>query len=160
MATRRTRLSLTTDERNEIYRAILQDGATRLIHRLHVILLIGNGCSCVEVSRLLGIRLNTICRWAEKYQRAGVSGLHGADRPGRPKSLNAFQWSHIETDLLKSPRYFGFPAATRWDGPMLSEHLYRCYGVALGLRQCQRILRALSPLHAVTDPSDQVGLRP
>lgn len=40
------------------------------------------------------------------------------------------------------PRDFDL-AATLWDGPVLSEHLRRRYGVDLGVRQCQRLFRQM-----------------
>jgi len=41
------------------------------------------------------------------------------------------------------PRYFGF-GSRLWDGPTFAEHLRRCYGIDLGLRQCQRLFRQLA----------------
>ncbi|SPJ15737.1 hypothetical protein SBBP2_1720008 [Burkholderiales bacterium] len=54
----------------------------------------------------------------------------------------ALQWRRLEADLRKTPRYFGF-LSNLWDGPTFAEHLRRCYGVDLGLRQCQRLFQQM-----------------
>jgi transposase len=61
---------------------------------------------------------------------------------GRPRTLEAKDWRRLQVDLRKTPRDFGL-AATLWDGPVLSEHLRRRYGVDLGVRQCQRLFRQM-----------------
>ena len=33
--------------------------------------------------------------------------------------------------------------ANLWDGPVLSEHLRRNYGIALGVRQCKRMFKQM-----------------
>src|SRR5215831_17088919 len=56
--------------------------------------------------------------------------------------LDSGAWRKLQGDLRKTPRDFGLPA-TLWDGPVLSEHLRRRYGVHLGVRQCQRLFRRM-----------------
>ncbi|BFU89625.1 MAG: hypothetical protein NTAFB01_08120 [Nitrospira sp.] len=60
--------------------------------------------------------------------------------------------------MRREPQTFGHPGHL-WDGKLLAAHLRLRYGVALGVRQCQRIfghmgfrLRKPSPQVAQSDP--------
>lgn len=123
-------------------REIDRDEASRYDHRLHALLLVASGRSCAEVAQWFGENASTVQRWVRRYRVRGLEGLHDVERPGRPRSLDPVQWRRVEADLRKTPRYFGFPTRI-WDGPTFAEHLRRCYGVDLGLRQCQRLFRQM-----------------
>jgi transposase len=127
---------------SQIRREIDRDEASRYDHRLHALLLVAGGRSCAEVAQWFGENASTVQRWVRRFRTQGLDGLHDTERPGRPGSLDAVQWRRLEADLRKTPRYFGF-AARAWDGPTFAEHLRRCYGVDLGLRQCQRLFRQM-----------------
>lgn len=138
-------------------REIDRDESSRYDHRLHALLLVAAGRSCTEVAQWFGESASTVQRWVRRFRVRGLDGLHDDERPGRPCSLDAVQRRRLEADLRKAPRYFGFTART-WDGPTLAEHLRRCYGVDLGLRQCQRLYRQMGyrsrrPRGAVVQPA-------
>lgn len=126
-----------------IQREIGRSAESRYDHRLHGLLLLTAGCSCREVAELFGEDETTVQRWVHRFEHGGVPALHESDRPGRPRSLGPVQWRELQTNLQKSPRDFGLAAAS-WDGPSLSEHLRRRFGVRLGVRQCQRLFRQMS----------------
>lgn len=130
----------------------------RYDHRLHGLLLVANGRSCTEVGQLFGEAATTVQRWVRRFEEAGFSGLREGERSGRPRTVDERSWNRIEADLRKSPNAFGL-AANLWDGPVLSEHLRRNYGIKLGVRQCQRLfshmgfrLRKPRPQVAQADP--------
>jgi len=125
-----------------IRRELDRDEVSRYYHRLHALLLVASGRSCSEVAEWFGESASTVQRWVRRFQARGLEGLHEAERTGRPRSLDAIQWRRIEADLRKTPRYFGFASRT-WNGPTFEEHLRRCYGVDLGLRQCQRLFQQM-----------------
>ncbi len=125
-----------------IRREIDRDDTSRYDHRLHALLLVASGRSCTEVAQWFGENASTVQRWVHRFRANGLEGLHDGERPGRPRSLDPVQWRRVESDLRKTPRYFGFPARA-WDGPTFAEHLRRVYGVDLGLRQCQRLFRQM-----------------
>ena len=79
---------------------------------------------------------------SRRFEHGGLDALREGERAGRPRTLDATQWRRLQGELRKSPREFGLPA-TLWDGPVLSEHLRRRYGVHLGTRQCQRLFRQM-----------------
>jgi len=125
-----------------IRREIDRDDGSRYDHRLHALLLVAAGRSCAEVADWFGENASTVQRWVRRYRARGFDGLREVVRSGRPRSLDPIQWRRVEADLRKTPRYFGF-ASRLWDGPTFAEHLRRCYGVDLGLRQCQRLFRQM-----------------
>lgn len=115
---------------------------SRYDHRLHGLLLVTSGQSCRQVAELFGEDGTTVQRWVRRFEHGGLEALRDGERPGRPRLLDATQWRKLQGDLRRSPRDFGL-GATLWDGPVLSEHLRRRYGVDLGARQCQRIFRQM-----------------
>jgi transposase len=125
-----------------IRREIDRDEVSRYDHRLHALLLVAAGRSCAEVALWFGENASTVQRWVRRYRMQGLDGLHDAERPGRPPTLDGMRLRRLEADLRKAPRDFGL-GGRYWDGPTLAEHLRRCYGVYLGLRQCQRLYRQL-----------------
>jgi len=139
----RPQIKISDKDLSEIYEEISRDKCSRFHHRLHIVLLISAGCTYSEVGRYFGENTATVRCWVQRFLEKGLAGLHDGDRPGRPKALNPFQLRRLGCDLNKAPRYFGF-GSVKWDGPTIAEHLRRYYGVDLGLRQCQRLLRDIS----------------
>jgi len=125
-----------------IQQEIGRNEESRYDHRLHGLLLVTAGQSCRQVAELFGEDGTTVQRWVRRFERGGLEALREGERPGRPRTLDAAQWRKLQSDLRKSPREFGL-AATLWDGPVLSAHLRRRYGVDLGVRQCQRLFRRM-----------------
>jgi len=125
-----------------IRREIDRDEVSRYDHRLHAVLLVTAGRSCSQVAQWFGENASTVQRWVRRYRARGLDGLQEGERSGRPPSLDPVQWRRLEADLRKTPRYFGF-LSNLWDGPTFAEHLRRCYGVDLGLRQCQRLFQQM-----------------
>lgn len=113
---------------------------SRYDHRLHGLLLVASGRSCTEVGSLFGENATTVQRWVKRFEERGFAGLREGERSGRPRALDDRKWDRLERDLRKTPRELGLEA-NLWDGPILSEHLRRSYGIKLGVRQCQRLFR-------------------
>ncbi|MGH7926901.1 MAG: winged helix-turn-helix domain-containing protein [Candidatus Binatia bacterium] len=142
-----------------IQQEIVRSEESRYDHRLHGLLLITADQSTQQVAELFGEDRRTVQRWIKTFERHGLEGLREGERPGRPKSLNARQWTALGKDLRRSPSDFGFQAGL-WDGKLLSEHLRRHYQVNLGVRQCQRLFRQMGfrlrkprPQVAQSDPA-------
>jgi len=125
-----------------IQQEIARSEESRYDHRLHGLLLVSGGQSCRQVADLFGEDGTTVQRWVRRFEQGGLDALREGERSGRPRTLEAAQWRKLQGELRKSPREFAL-AATLWDGPVLSEHLHRRYGVDLGVRQCQRLFRQM-----------------
>jgi transposase len=115
---------------------------SRYDHRLHAILMVCSGVSCNQVAELFGHSSRTVQYWLHRFEKKGFAGLHDTERPGRPIELDEKQRQTVGTDLRHSPRDLGY-AQSLWDGRLLSHHLSKEYGVALGIRQCQRLFHQL-----------------
>jgi len=140
---------------------ILRSRESRYDHRLHGVLLVCSGRSCYDVAALLGHSPRTIQYWVGRFERSGFAGLHEDERPGRPGALDTATREKVGQDLRRPPRELGYDQ-NLWDGRLLSHHLRQRYDARLGMRQCQRVFRALGfrrrkprPVIAQADPLAQ-----
>jgi transposase len=138
---------------------------SRYDHRLHGVLLVAQGMTCPEVARLLGDGPRTLEYWVHRFEAEGLAGLREGERPGRPTRLSERQLLRISAALRLPPGDAGMPG-NLWDGKMLSAFLDQEFGVALGIRQCQRMFRQLGfrlrkprPLIAHADPAEQAVVK-
>lgn len=134
---------------------------SRYDHRLHGVLLIAQGMTCPQVSRLLGDAPRTIEYWVRRFEEKGLSGLAEGDRSGRPRRLNDGQLEKISSALRQTPESVGMTGVV-WDGKGLSAFIKGQYGVELKVRQCQYMFKSLGfrlrkprPLIARADPGLQ-----
>jgi transposase len=138
--------ALTISDKDDMIMAlqdeIRRNDASRYDHRLHGVLLIGQGLTCPQVARLLGDSPRTVVNWVQRFEMQGFAGLAEGERTGRPSRLSEEQLSKVEAALRGNPNQFGLPTQL-WDGPTLSEFLRRQFSVKLKVRQCQRLFRQL-----------------
>ena len=114
---------------------------SRYDHRLHGVLLVAQGMSCPQVSRLLGDSPRTVEYWVRRFEERGLAGLVEGERSGRPRRLNDAQLEELESVLRQPPEAAGI-ASGLWDGKGLAAFIKKQYGVTLGVRQCQYMFRA------------------
>lgn len=133
----------------------------RYDHRLHGVLLVAQGTSCIETARLLGDAPRTVQYWVRQFEKDGLAGLAEGERTGRPSRLQPKQLAEIGMVLREPPDASGL-SVNLWDGKTLAEFIEREYDVALGVRQCQRLFRQFGfrlrkprPLIARADPARQ-----
>jgi transposase len=134
---------------------------SRYDHRLHGVLLVAQGMSCPEVSRLLGDAPRTVEYWVHRFEEKGLTGLVEGERSGRPRRLNDEQLEEIESVLRQSPEAVGI-AGGIWDGKGLAAFIKKQYGVTLKVRQCQNMFKSFGfrrrkprPLIARANPESQ-----
>jgi transposase len=106
-------------------------------------LLVCQGLSCPEVSKILGDSPRIIEYWVKDFNEKGFEGLREEKRSGRPSVINGIVLSNIDSDLRQKPTSFGY-TQNLWDGKMLSHHLKEKYDIKLGVRQCQRLFNQLN----------------
>jgi len=111
----------------------------RCIHRLHCVLLVGEGCSCPEVARWFGEDPRSIERWVHDYESEGISGLLDLPRRGRPPRLSSEQMDDLQRVLHRDPAVAG-EDGRRWTGKVLQRYVERRLAVEMSVRQCQRLL--------------------
>jgi transposase len=113
---------------------------SRYDHRLHGVLLVAQGITCSEVSRLLGDGPRVVQYGVRRFEERGLVGLVERERSGRSKRLSESQGQEVNGVLRRTPCEVGL-SGTLWDGKTLSAWIERRYGVRLGVRQCQRLFR-------------------
>jgi transposase len=113
---------------------------SRYDHRLHGVLLVAQGATCPEVSRLLGDAPRTVEYWVRRFEAKGLAGLTEGQRTGRPRRLSDAQLQEVDRALRRPPRDLGL-TGTLWDGKTLSAWIEQHFQVHLAVRQCQRLFR-------------------
>ncbi len=148
-----------------IQQEIARSEESRYDHRLHGVLLVSLGLSPYQVANWFGQDPRTVARWVHRFERRGFAGLQEGVRPGRPPRLTPRQLAAVDRALRQAPRDLGYPQ-TLWDGKLLAHHVAARYGVALGVRQCQRLFRQLAfrrrkprPVIAQADPAAQAAFK-
>ncbi len=131
---------------------------SRYDHRLHGVLLVAQGMSCPEVSRLLGDSPRTVEYWVRRFEDKGLTGLVEGERSGRPRRLDDKQLEEINSVLRQTPKSVGITTGV-WDGKGLAAFIKKRYGVTLGVRHCQYMFKSFGfrrrkprPLIARADP--------
>lgn len=124
--------------------------------KIAVLVLLLDGYRPTFVARLFGVSRMTLTRWVHRLNRAGVAGVVEKPRPGRPPQLTPRLRRQLWADLQQSPEPHGLPRAA-WDGPTLTVHLRRRFGVHLKVRQAQNWLHRLG--YRLTRPG-YVDLQP
>jgi transposase len=145
---------------------IRRSETARYDHRLHGVLLVAQGSTCPEVSRMLGDSPRTVEYWVRRFAERGFAGLQEGERPGRPRRLTEDQLSTVADALRKTPMECGMGGPGLWDGKTLSAFLRKEIGVSLKVRQCQRLFRRLEfrlrkprPLIARARPEEQAAYK-
>ncbi len=137
--------------------AAQRDDDARYQHRLLAVLLVAQHHSCMHVGAWLACSPRSIERWVSAYRSGGCAALHMLRAGGRPARLTAIQQMRLSADLAGPPSAVGL-VQTGWCGKLLVTHLSRSYGLALSLRQCQRMIRQSHLEHGETAAMRQ-GLR-
>ena len=106
-------------------------------HRIHAVMLVAGGLSCRAAARLMGDSPRAVEYWVDRYKTNKINGLFDSLPPGRPPRLSAAQTAELDTAISAAP------AGAGWSGEKVVEFVARRWGVALGLRQAQRLLARL-----------------
>ncbi len=119
---------------------LLRGDQARQLHHLHAVLLVALGHPPAQVARWLGCSPRSIERWVRNYRLGGCDALRVGHGAGRPARLSDAQWRELHADLAAPPAAAAGFSQAHWCGKLLAAHLQRRFGVAMGLRQCQRLL--------------------
>ena len=103
-------------------------------------LLLSGKISAAELSRLSEVPERTLRTWVRIADEEGFGRLRALKQTGRPERLTEQQKAEIKEALMSPPGSSGLRAR---DGPSLSEYIAEKYGLAYGVRQCQRLIRTL-----------------
>lgn len=129
--------------RSDLAGMLRRSSELRAVHRLHAVLLVSLGYRCPEVAHWFGDSPRTVERWVRSYEAQGLDGLRDHHHGGRPGILTPGQINVLRSELGGEVGAAG-DASPHWTGKLLARHLERIHGVAISLRQCQRLLKQLA----------------
>ncbi len=121
-------------------RIVSSNDDAKYLRKVTIVNLMLNGASASSLSPSCGETSRTLSSWVKIVDEKGFEALRVKKQPGRPFRLSKFQKEEIKVALLSDPSDFGY---NLWDGPSLSDYIYKNYGITLGVRQCQRLLHEL-----------------
>lgn len=127
---------------SDFHEKISRSHESRFLHRLHCVKLVGGGCSCYQVAQWFGEHPRSVERWVGYFEAFGIEGLRDEQKTGRPAKIRDDQVRRLKAEILNRPFALGY-GQERWDGKLLRIHLECGYGIALSVRQCQRLLHQL-----------------
>lgn len=110
--------------------------------RLRAAKLLERGWSQAEVARQVGVRGQSVSRWAQQLARFGRGGLRKAGRAGRKPRLNPADLRRIKQGLKRGPEALGFDTGL-WTARRVAELIKRECGVEYHPAHVWRILRRL-----------------
>ena len=131
-----------TDKIAIIRKEFHRTSEARYIHRLHGVLLVLSGMSCVQAGKLLNDPTRSVSYWIHSFNKDGLNGLKDAEKSGRPAVLNAGQRRALEAVLKKSPSGVGLEGDA-WTGALVAAFISKRYHVQMTMRHCRRILRSV-----------------
>ena len=112
----------------------------KFLRKVTIVNLMLNGASASSLSPSCGETARTLNSWMKSVDERGFEALRPKKQPGRPNKLTEAQKEEIKVAILLPPEDSGY---TVWDGPALSDHIKKTYGISLGVRQCQRLFHQL-----------------
>src|SRR5437773_591752 len=85
--------------------------------------------SQTQIARLVGVRRQTVSRWAHQFSEGGEEALGRRVKTGRKPRLDAPQWQQVLQILQQGAQAAGFPTQ-RWTLARIQEVLLQRFGVA------------------------------
>jgi transposase len=110
--------------------------------RLRAARLLKKGVHQSEVARRVGAHRQSVSRWAQQLEEAGLSGLKKAGRAGRKPRLSPEDLKKIECGLKRGPEALGYENGL-WTSWRVAHLIEQESGVRYHASQAWRILRQL-----------------
>jgi transposase len=111
---------LSTEERSELSaRANAARRAHREVLRAQIILAAAAGTSNAAIAADLGLHVDTVRKWRQRFSRRRLAGLKDLPRSGRPSRFTAVQVAEVKALACELPADSGTPLA-RWSCPDLA----------------------------------------
>ena len=105
-----------------------------------VVLLLAGNMTPSKLSELTKVPVRTLSTWVKKADEEGFESLKAKKQSGRPNKLSENELAKIKDAIKEPPENSGYRV---WDGPSLSDFIYKKFNIKMGVRQCQRIFRKL-----------------
>lgn len=105
MRTGRPKLPVTlTNEEHEQLKSLASSRSlpSGLVTRARIVLLASQGVTNTAIARKVGMSLQSVCKWRQRYLQQGLSGLHDELRPGRPRTISDEKVALLVQKTLKT----------------------------------------------------------
>jgi len=119
---------------------VSEDRDSKYVFRVTLVNLVLGGAKPSEIADYSGVNERTISGWVAKVDENGFESLRAVKQTGRPTVLSDAIKEEIKCVLLEDPEKHGYRV---WDGPTLSEHILKTYGIVYKTRSCQMLLHEL-----------------
>ena len=94
----------------------------RQVLRARIVLGASAGLANAQLARRLGVVVNTVRKWRQRFSTEGLAGLTDRPRPGRPRAYPAAVVAHAKAIACELPAVTGVPLS-RWSLTELREEL-------------------------------------
>lgn len=119
-----------------------RDGAYRVAHRLHAVLLNAQGRTSGELCRILEAPRSAISEWLRNFDEHGLDGVLEGHRSGRPPQLTPEQRVALEDIVESGPVAYGFDCGI-WTSPMIARVITEEFGVAYHPGHVRKLLHKI-----------------
>jgi transposase len=140
---------------------LLHSPPARECCRALALLWLAGGETADRVAELLHVSRQTVCNWAERFQRRQGLDLHSrladAPRQGRPPSALGIIDPLIAEVIDTDPRKLGYHS-TVWTAPLLGVYLEQVHGIAVSRKSVSSAIARLRIRWK--RPRHQLSLRP
>lgn len=113
---------------------------SRYYFRVFTVNMVLSGLPPSQICEMAGVTKQAITGWVKLADEQGFDALKSKERSGRPLKLTKEQKASIDAALNSDPNKYGFKV---WDGPSLSKHIQKEFGLDISVRQCQRLFHQL-----------------
>lgn len=128
--------------RANLLRLYKKEKKVKLRERYLALIFMHDFKNCVKVAELLQKSSKTIQLWVKLFNNGGLNALIPNSPPGRPSRLTKEQKEELKKDVLTDPRSLGYDFSN-WEGKSVAYHVKKKFGVKLGVRAAQKLLRWL-----------------
>jgi len=73
-----------------------------LVTRARIVLMTAEGMPHRAIAEKVGLSVQAVCKWRQRYLQQGLSGLHDELRPGRPRSISDERVASLIRKTLKT----------------------------------------------------------
>ncbi|MDJ0619595.1 MAG: helix-turn-helix domain-containing protein [Calothrix sp. MO_192.B10] len=136
------RVHLLTPFQHQLLQKSLQDDLPEPYRqRIQIMLMADEGKTQTEICQTLGCCPGTARHWI-LMARSGMAHRWQDSPIGRPKAVNDKYLERLKELVSQSPREFGY-GFERWTGQWLSKHLAKEFGIKLGDRRINQLLKEM-----------------